>query len=224
MKRPAAMWCQRAWRAEVKKGSAFALLFVQRTTGTFFFIHSHVRTYVYALPTNKHKRFKIDGLKPFFMWFSKLYLHMATHGYTCVNPVLVLFYTCSFVFFQFYTCVTPFFWGFTHGYTWLHMATHPLHIFQNFQGRQLYGLRFCHSLGGRGLNVRHLIQINPSNWPFKLKTSQNVLLSTGFLYDYILKMGMDMNQNDVHFLAPGMPFVWFSKFIVSDTVMSRSRT
>ena len=104
------------------------------------------------------------------MCFSKLYLHMATHGYTCVNPVLVLFYTCSFVFFQFYTCVTPFFGGFTHGYTWLHMATHPLHIWENFQDRQLYGLRFCHSLGGRGLNVRHLIQINPSNWPFK--TSQ----------------------------------------------------
>ena len=32
-------------------------------------------------------------------------------------------------------------------------------------------------------------------------------------------MGMDMNQNDVHFLAPGMPFVLFSKFIVSDTVI-----
>ena len=128
MKRPAAMWCQRAWRAEVKKGSAFALLFVQRTTGTFFFIHSHVRTYVYALPTNKHKRFKIDGLKPFFKSVFRNYtytwLHMATHGYTCVNPVLVLFYTCSFVFFQFYTRVTPFFLGFTHGYTWLHMATH----------------------------------------------------------------------------------------------------
>ena len=111
---------------------------------------------------------------------------MATHGYTCVNPVLVLFYTCSFVFFQFYTCVTPFFSGFAHGYTWLHMATHPLHIWEKFQDRQLYGLRFCHSLGGRGLNARHLIQINPSNWPFKLKTPQNVLLSTGFLYDDII--------------------------------------
>ena len=32
-----------------------------------------------------------------------------------------------------------------------------------------------------------------------------------------------MNQNDVHFLAPGMPFVvsfLVSKFIVSDTVIS----
>ena len=84
--------------------------------------------------------------------FSKIYLHMATHGYT---------------------------------YTWLHMATHPLHIWEIFQDRQLYGLRFCHSLGRRGLNVRHLIQISPSNWPFKHKTSQNVLLSTGFLYDYM---------------------------------------
>ena len=52
----------------------------------FFFIHSHVRTYVYALPTNKHKRFKIDGLKPFFNVLFKIIL--------------------------------------THGYTWLHMATH----------------------------------------------------------------------------------------------------
>ena len=82
-KRPAAMWCQRAWRAEVKKGSAFALLFVQRTTGTLFFIHSHVRTYVYALPTNKRKRFKIDGLKPFFKCvfqnYTYTWLHMATH-------------------------------------------------------------------------------------------------------------------------------------------------
>ena len=75
--------------------------------------------YTHFQQTNtKDSRLMASNL--FSLCFSKLYLHMATHGYTCVNPVLVLFYTCSFVFFQFYTCVTPFFWV----YTWLHMATH----------------------------------------------------------------------------------------------------
>ena len=91
----------------------------------------HVRTYVYTLQTDKHERFKIDGLKLFFNVF--FFKNILTHGYTCVNPVLVLFYTCVTPFFQVYTCVTPFFSGLhmcnsiffglhiaTHGHTWLH--------------------------------------------------------------------------------------------------------
>ena len=102
-----------------------------------------------------------------------------------------------------YTCVTPFFWS-------LHMATHgytsTTHL-RNFPRSPVVWPDVLPLSGGWGLNVRHLIQIRPSNWPFKHKTSQDFLLSTGFLYDYMLKMWMDMKKNDVHFLAPGMPFV-----------------
>ena len=44
--------------------------------------------------------------------------NVLTHGYTCVNPVLVLFYTCSFLFLALHMCNSFFV------YTWLHMATH----------------------------------------------------------------------------------------------------
>ena len=156
------------------------------------------------------------------MCFSKLYLHMATHGYTCVNPVLVLFYTCSFVFFQFCTCVTPFFLV----YTWLHMATHgytsTTHL-RKFPRSPIVWPEVLPLSGREGAQC----QAPHTDKSFKL-TIQDItktfFLSTGFLYDYILQMGMDTDQNDVHFLAPGMPFVWFSKFIVSDTVISKSRT
>ena len=55
---------------------------------------------------------------------------MATHGYTCATPFFLGFthgYTWLHMATHGYTCVTPFFGGLhmaTHGYTWLHMATH----------------------------------------------------------------------------------------------------
>ena len=83
MKRPAAMWCQRAWRAEVKKGSAFALLFVQRATGTLFFssIVMLELMYTHFQQTNaKDSRLMASNL--FLNVFFKIIL---THGYTWLH-------------------------------------------------------------------------------------------------------------------------------------------
>ena len=84
MKRPAAMWCQRAWRAEVKKGSAFALLFVQRTTGTFFFSSIVMLELMYTLfqQTNtKDSRLMASNL----FFFNVLFKIILTHGYTWLH-------------------------------------------------------------------------------------------------------------------------------------------
>ena len=124
--------------------------------------------------------------------FSKIYLHMATHGYTCVNPVLVLFYTCVTPFFSGLHMCNSIFFRFTQCnsiFLGLHMATHGYTSTTHLRNlpRSLVVRPEVLPLSGReGLNVRHLIQISPSNRPFEHKTSQNVLLSTGFLYDYML--------------------------------------
>ena len=161
--------------------------------GLVFFIHT----------SNRQTR-KIQDWWPqtyLMCFFSKIYLHMATHRYTWLrmcNSIFLGFthgYTwlhmCNSIFLGVYTwlhmangytCVTPFFWS-------LHMATHgytsTTHL-RNFPRSPVVWPDVLPLSGGWGLNVRHLIQISPSNWPFKHKTSQNFLLSTGFLYDYML--------------------------------------
>ena len=76
---------------EASRGSSqFAEILNQQCEMVYAFfssiVHSHVRTSVDTLQTDKHDRFKIDGLKPFFNVFFKnilahgyTWLHMATH-------------------------------------------------------------------------------------------------------------------------------------------------